>query len=1558
MGFFDRVADAYDKFKEWDNKTIPGPADSFSAIGSAYTTAAHSPFGTVVGEIVKPVANAAGTTLDVMGYPLDKVKRGISTGSIVSQRDGGTVFSTELWKDAWHKSETISAGQALDIGIEGDLAKIPGVIDDRPDFMKNGDPFSPENAKARKEYFDSTFSGKLNSGAIDLILDFTVDPTAIVGAGVKGARIAANTIKEADRIPALAASLGKADPNISKSAARSGLKLSNLYDKTDNLTAAEMATMPEFKKSGDAGAIAYFMEFANKNFADKAQRHAFKADIMGSVLGDTDSIAAVKNFQTDIANQIERAGVAPKNMSYLSKYSSSDYGAAMISAAQADEAGVLDALKAERTADVVRLDRILDIQASSNKVGSTLAEHLGARANNDKFDQNLTSKISEYVSPNGLFGAPVRYVIGRANMRVPGYVNIKDPTQGYDQLLNTLGQMKHTPIEARRDLANQFVRASNEAERREVVQATESRMFADYGTKYGLDQKTVEKFMAEARGRRASYQQGLKDRLYSAAEPDKIIQFYDPEDDMTHVFDKAFLQTHFDNNHELTDPSTLDSILQKGTNRRALERFAKSAKDTGSPRAEAIATGASDLLDASAQTTQWVLDMGTRLWKDAALMRLAYPVRIQMDTQARTLVHLGMMQYLMTRKQVIGGQIKYLLENAEGEKSLKNLFKEGDLDAALAKQLKPTKGAIKRGEDKFLGYDIYPAKDAEDIQRIRAGIASHGGAAADIGNDIVSADLRRIRGTGSWDKIKAGTPEWFENWQRAADQIRTSPTARKSLEIGDVDSLREWVNKTPEGRKEWQAVAATNSDQNEWLSKVINHAHQYLPTPELRATIDNPAKARDLFDLRSAEERVAAIPGLKARKAETTQTVADVRARLKDLRAQYEALPKRSPERRALNVEIKQLRASHKLAKSERWQARAELGDAKKPPNAGEVNPISGKVEPMDVHGENYSPLAKTNGLDAYAEGLRTRWYGIMADVPETIMGRSPIYVDTYKQYMKDAISRLGEDGIEAAGIDRIRRAADRRARQEVASILFDASHTSNAAHAMRFVAPFFSAWEDTMRKWGKLMYENPTVPLTAHKVWDSPENTTLFTDSTWVHDSEGNYKENGKYYNAQGKEISKEDYAKFGEYIVLPKLWGKNSKDPNQGGSFKLNRTSLNVLFQGNPPWLPGLGPLVQIPTNEIVKRSFPEYANNPVLKYALPFGITDDSVPYQLLPSWMKQVRDSMGGSKDYAQTYAMLFAQENTLYATGQRKSKPTVEEVQRRTRNWFLLRAGLANASPVSIQPTPKLQFYIDKAHDYRSQYGAKWQEKFYDDFPQYFDMSLSLSYNDTGIQATDKAYNATQKFRKEIRDNPDLGWFFVGPDNLNGQFDANINTWQRSTEAGQGKNFRSAKNPDAALKQVQAEKGWLEYDKVSRAVNLVLESRGLHSLQQKGAEDLATAMQQYKLALSQENSAWAEQFGQRDSGKVQKMFSVAEQAWKRDPGFAKRPDQKALADYLQVRNAVRALLQSRPTKSLEHPDNADVANVWNQYLTEMKQSPGFEQIWNRMLQADDLSQEIQ
>ena len=470
------------------------------------------------------------------------------------------------------------------------------------------------------------------------------------------------------------------------------------------------------------------------------------------------------------------------------------------------------------------------------------------------------------------------------------------------------------------------------------------------------------------------------------------------------------------------------------------------------------------------------------------------------------------------------------------------------------------------------------------------------------------------------------------------------------------------------------------------------------------------------------------------------------------------------------------------------------------------------------------------------------------------------------------------------------------------------------------------------------------------------------------------------------------------GEYVMLPAsiLGGLTGQK-----DFRINKKSFNITFQGEPWWLPGAGPMVQIPVNELVKNSFPEEADNPVIKYLLPYGATDDSPLKQALPGWVRQVGNSglVGKSQDYYNVYAQLTAQEMSLQQAGKRG--PIKDgEIATKTRNWFLMRALASNTMPVSMVPSAKLQFYVDQARIYRqkynniqssdqykqdlakyeNQYGKdlgeqklklehpeyqSWQAKFYADYPDYYRMSLSLSSNESGIVATDKAYDALKdpKLKRAVAKNVEFGWAYVGADNVYGtddgqQFSQSVYNYQLTNSVGEGNpaTYRGKQSPDEALAAVDAAKGWVDYQKGRTWLNEQLANRGLASLNSKGAEDLKQAFNTFKDQLSEENHAWREDFDSRDSGKVLRFLTAMTEQQSTNKSFAARTDQQAIADYVKGRAWMQEQLAAREKHTLA--SNPDLEEQWDIFTSALvKDNIGFEQVYNRILDADDLKGDL-
>lgn len=580
------------------------------------------------------------------------------------------------------------------------------------------------------------------------------------------------------------------------------------------------------------------------------------------------------------------------------------------------------------------------------------------------------------------------------------------------------------------------------------------------------------------------------------------------------------------------------------------------------------------------------------------------------------------------------------------------------------------------------------------------------------------------------------------------------------------------------------------------------------------------------------------------------------------------------------------------------------------------------------VHGEGYSVLDKGPFAQAHTN-LRNWWYKKVSDIPEQAMGRHPLFVHNFQSRMRTMLDQYGHEAgqeLDNHVLELMRRNAMNGAKKDIAKVLFDTTGRTNLAHAVRFVSPFYAAWEDTMTKWGRILASDPRNLNDLNKVWTAPDDAGITSK-----DQNGN------------------------TVVMIPKYLSV----PGIGTSrWVIPKGSFNIVFQGSDWWMPGFGPLIQAAANEGAKHFFADLADTKIGKALLPYGVEDRGIADEFLPAWVKRARSALNSNDpDYMKTYNMLAAQEDSLYKAGKRNTPPDTDEIKRRTRNWYIARAAAANLMPFSGQPQPVLQFYMDKAKEYRNTYGDNWQEQYYQDFPQYYEMTLGLTTNETGIVATDRAYNAAKKYKSQIADDPTYGWYFVGADNTYSNDPGSDRYFSQGVYASQeASGMLKKKAPGEAVKDAQVSQGWLEYNQGMTYLRTQLEARGLKTFTAKKASDLKDQKDAFLEELKGENRAWADAYDAGGSSdKIGAFLRMADQYTANDSKLAARPDNQALAQWVQSRREVKAALASRKSQSIDDPSNADLAEAWETAQGELVASDiGFEQMYNRVLARDDLS----
>lgn len=1462
MTFFDRIGKAFD--------ALPDVGEARSGIGAAWQWAneerdpdswLQKPANAIsagTSWFTQPVKGAAGEVGEALSTAYSYgIARPLSTGGQMAVNGG--IFAPDAWNQAWNRSEEISPGQALATATGGAIAAIPDGRDPRPEFMRTDDPFSKENAKEREKWFHHTWSGKLASGSIDLFLNFGADPTAAVGKGLKAVGKANTVVKASERSTLLEGGVrgfGGGDGTVrsEKKIRRTG----DLIIRIQQTPVHELPAMPELRDNADAGALAVMFQRAKELYpdenvpkrpegrervisvdkryipetgADNQQRQAI-ADILGTAWGDQKSMDRLVTQREELAVEMERISSAPLPTKANVEYSFDDNGQGALDLFDRQSQRGIQTRQNQIQDEIDRLTRVITPggQQPVNRIGAGLIERAQQR--------RAVNSINESWINTGLAGQPARVVAGAVGTRIPGHINIKDASTGYDDLVNVVALMDNTPSEMKQDLMTRFLKANTQNERMNVVDMTRRQIVLDAAKKYNLGEDKARELIAKGDGRMEAIRSTLKQRLYSAADDEDYVTLADPDEDIMNIFHKPLLRSQLEEMHPIIDPREMDKALKAATGSRLLDHLGSTDIAVGNKIGSLVDLAAEGLL------------IATKRWKDTALMRVAYPLRIQTDSQLRQMVHMETMQYLGTRWTGAKGVRKYLMTDKDipGTFSFKNVFKTGDYEEALREML-----SRDIGDSRFnLG--------ADDIAEIARTIASRDGGMADLAAEVNNRILSKRR-SGDWAITQPNAPDWIDKYVRVVNrQIKNSPTAMAALANDNIDHLVKLTRTNPAIRAEYREVGVHYENVETYLQKVIENNNHYLPHPELRRRL----------------------------------------------------LGKDKPGTFVPQMVRKAFSGDEALAR------------------------------PMPVHGEGFS-VVEQGKIQARYNKIREGFYNLAAEMPETVLARAPLFWDAYRKRIAASIENLSEDQIDSLTIDAIRKNAMAGARKDVGKVLFDASHASNMSSTMRFLSPFFSAWEDTMSKWSTLMYDNPQIPVRILKLTESPNDAGVVTDS------EGNRVDaRGRVFDGEGNRITDPEYRGRDQYIMLPKVFGKVFPG---SGPVKVRKDSINSVFQGEPWWLPGFGPLVQVPANSIVLKAFPEHVDDPILKYILPYGTTTDSPTTQLLPKWAKAAQNSFGTSQDFANQEGIFLA-EATIDA---RNGGPAVDldKIHRKTKNFFILKAFTDNASPVSMVPDSKYQLYIDKAHQYAAdKTRTDWKKDFFADFPGYAEMAISLSANETGIAATTDAYKGIQKYRKDIQADPENGWFFLGPANHAAQFNGGVYDWQMTNEAGRGKNFRGRKDPAVALEQLQVERGWNTWNSFETQVDQELERRGLVSTRQKGAEDLAWAKEQAQKQLGDYNPAWADARRQVELGKADALIKTGLEFMEKHPSERTRPDMVALQQWIDFRIEVKQALDLRPNKSLAYNPDLQSALEWG--ASQLKRNNyGFETMYNRVLQYDNL-----
>ncbi len=314
----------------------------------------------------------------------------------------------------------------------------------------------------------------------------------------------------------------------------------------------------------------------------------------------------------------------------------------------------------------------------------------------------------------------------------------------------------------------------------------------------------------------------------------------------------------------------------------------------------------------------------------------------------------------------------------------------------------------------------------------------------------------------------------------------------------------------------------------------------------------------------------------------------------------------------------------------------------------------------------------------------------------------------------------------------------------------------------------------------------------------------------------------------------------------------------------------------------------------------------------------------------------------------------------------------------TQDYWKMRQYANLIMPFAPRFDTPYKYYMDKSREYRRLYGLDADSKFLDDYPEFFSFSASLSSNPTNVQSSVQAVENIKKYEGLVSDlvkvEPRLVGLitnnFAGYEFSQAAYDF---LYRKRVSPDSPEKFLQSQSPAEAQKRNEAEKGWIQYNRIMDAIDNDLQDRGLTSTQQKGAEDLATLKAAVITKLSQktdadgnpiinpktgqiEQTAWSDDYLDSDGSKTNRVILGLGKILT-DKKFIEankdNPTWKSVSAYLDFRKALAQELSGRKVKSINAKANTDLRFIYDGIVNKLKQDDklGFAYVYDRFLSQD-------
>jgi len=604
---------------------------------------------------------------------------------------------------------------------------------------------------------------------------------------------------------------------------------------------------------------------------------------------------------------------------------------------------------------------------------------------------------------------------------------------------------------------------------------------------------------------------------------------------------------------------------------------------------------------------------------------------------------------------------------------------------------------------------------------------------------------------------------------------------------------------------------------------------------------------------------------------------------------------------------------------------------------------IDEAFRPDIIHSEIVDQTLGNSAVSQYLRGFTNEAFDLIGRLPTDTLSRQPFFKALYGQEMTRLERLRASQGLPLTGdaMSRMQTQARQFAIQEVQEYLYNLAETSRFGYMVRHIMPFYPAWQEVIQVWGKIALEDPSVIGRARLLWEAPNRANMV-----YKDDEGE-----EFIRFQLGEKAVENLGLTGWEAYLAQA------------PLDFAKTSFNLILN-NP--LPGTGPIIQYPVNEVVKRK-PELEEG--LRWLLPYGVTSDPSAIFLSPLVRQLKGELQGPTSDlsYRRAWQDAVTYMDVEFRAGRRTTPPTEEEAHEIAQKLRLVRAFTRMVMPAQPIIRSPLSEYIEAYRGLQDTLGPdQADEVFLNEYGnEFFAVTLSRTVSKTGIPPTVEGEMARRNFQNLIDEYPEYGRLIIGDEAI-GEFSTAAFASQLERPVDPNNPFSEMERTyrpteidprTGGIIEVDRRLGWQEYIQALDWLDLERRKRGLPNLKVKEAQDLADTKEFIKETLKFKYPSWWEDFNTRDalkwSTRIDAFRTIA-----KDTSLENRPDIQGLATYLEVRGLILQELNRRKmdggASTLDATSNLDLQNIWATLVTQMlDDNIAFGPLYYRYLEGDPL-----